>query len=86
MVQKVVSNASIGLNTEKMDEMNIPYAVMKFVNKKMMAPIPKRTIGQTSTMRQRILQISLFPDIFDKRGKSRSPGNVDFGEAHDTRD
>jgi hypothetical protein len=33
-------------------------------------------------MRERILQVSLFPDIYDKRGKSRSPGNVDFGEPH----
>lgn len=85
-LKSTVSNASIGLNTEKIDEMNIPYAVTQFVHKKQMAPIPKRTVGQTSTMRQRILQISLFPDIFDKRGKSRSPGNVDFGEPHNIKD
>lgn len=66
--------------------MNIPYAVMKFVNRKQMAPTPKRTVGQCTTMRERILQMSLFPDIYDKRGKLRSPGNVDFGEAHNIKD
>lgn len=33
-------------------------------------------------MRERILQVSLFPDIYDRRGKNSHPGNVDFGEDH----
>jgi hypothetical protein len=82
MSKSTVSNSSIGLYTDKLDEINIPVAVMKFVHKKQMAPIPERTVGQCTTMRERILQMSLFPDIYDKRGKLRSPGNVDFGESH----
>lgn len=77
--KSTVPNHSIGLETDKLDEINIPVAVMKYVNRKAMAPTPKRTVGQCSTMRQRILQMSLFPDIYDKRGMSKYPGNIDFG-------
>ncbi len=82
MTKSTVPNASVGLNSEKMDEMNINYALFKFLHTKKEAPTPKGTVGKPQTMRERILQVSLFPDIYDKRGKSRSPGNVDFGEAH----
>ena len=82
MSKSTVPNSSIGLDSEKIDEINIPNAVMKYVNRKQMAPTPKRTVGQCSTMRERILQMSLFPDIYDKRAKLRSPGNVDFGDSH----
>lgn len=78
--KSTVPNHSIGLQTDKLDEINIPNAVFKYVNKKAMAPIPKRTVGQCNTMRQRILQMSLFPDIYDKRAGTKHPGNVDFGE------
>jgi hypothetical protein len=81
-----VSNTSIGLNSEKIDEMNLPNALFKFLYNKKQAPIPTRTVGQCNTLRERILQVSLFPDIYDKRGKSRSPGNVDFGEPHAIKD
>ena len=80
--KSTVSNASIGLNSDKIDEMNIPNALFKFLAGKKEAPTPKGTVGKCQTMRERILQLSLFPDIYDKRGKSRSPGNVDFGEPH----
>ena len=84
--KSTLPNTSIGLNSDKLDESNINQAVWRYVSKKQMAPIPKRNVGQTSTLRARILQLSLFPDIYDKRGKSRSPGNVDFGESHTIKD
>ena len=80
--KSTVSNVSVGLNSDKLDEMNINFAVFKFLHTKKEAPIPKGTTGKHQTMRERILQLSLFPDIYDKRAKSRSPGNVDFGESH----
>lgn len=78
----VVPNHSIGLNSDKIDEMNINFAVMKYLHGKKDAPIPTGSVGGATTLRQRILQMSLFPDIYDKRAKLRSPGNVDFGEPH----
>ena len=80
MTKSTVPNASIGLNSDKIDEMNLNYALMKYVNKMTMAPIPKRTVGKCNTLRKEILQLSLFPDIYDKNKKVRHPGNVDFGE------
>jgi hypothetical protein len=80
--QKVVPNHKIGLNSDRIDEMNINFAVFKYLNGKKEAPIPTRSVGETSTLRKRILQLSLFPDIYDKRAKLRSPGNVDFGDPH----
>lgn len=84
--KSTVANHSIGLNSDKLDDSDINGAVWRYVNKKKMAPIPKGDVGKCSTMRMRILQMSLFPDIYDKRGKSRSPGNVDFGEEHHLKD
>jgi hypothetical protein len=66
--------------------MNLNYALFKFLHAKKEAPVPKGTVGRCQTMRERILQLSLFPDIYDKRGKSRHPGNVDFGHGHDIKD
>jgi hypothetical protein len=86
MSKSVVSNVSIGLNSDKIDEMNLPNALFKFLYNKKEAPTPKGTTGRATTLRERILQMSLFPDIYDKRGKSRSPGNVDFGEPHNIKD
>lgn len=77
-----VPNEKVGLTSPNMDEMNIPPALFKFLYEKKQAPVPTATVGKTDSMRKRILQLSLFPDIYDKRGKSRSPGNVDFGESH----
>lgn len=82
MAQKVLPNHTIGLNSEKIDEMNVNFAVFKFVHGQKQAPIPKGTTGTCNGLRERILQMSLFPDIYDKRAKLRSPGNVDFGDAH----
>jgi len=72
----------VGLNSDKIDEMNVNFAVFKFAHEKKEAPIPTGSVGKSDTMRKRILQLSLFPDIYDKRGYMRSPGNVDFGESH----
>jgi hypothetical protein len=81
--QKVVPNHKIGLNSDRIDEMNINFAVYTYLSKKKTdAPPPKRTVGQATTLRKRILQLSLFPDIYDKRANLRSPGNVDFGDPH----
>jgi len=81
-----VSNVSIGLNSEKIDEMNLPNALFKFLHAKKEAPTPTGTVGECNTMRKRILQMSLFPDIYDKRANKRSPGNVDFGDSHSIKD
>ena len=81
-----VSNQSVGLNSEKIDEMNLPNALFKFLAGKKEAPVPTRTVGECNTLRKRILQMSLFPDIYDKKANKRSPGNVDFGEPHDIKD
>jgi hypothetical protein len=75
-------NASIGLNSENLGDSNINSANWRFLAAMKDAPPPKGTTGKSTTLRERILQLSLFPDIYDKRGKSRSPGNVDFGEPH----
>ena len=80
--QFTVSNQSIGLNSEKIDEMNLTNALFKFLHAKKQAPTPTQTVGECNTLRKRILQVSLFPDIYDKRANKRSPGNVDFGEPH----
>lgn len=80
MAQKVIPNHSIGLNSEKMDEMAINLALFKFVHGHKQAPVPKGTTGECNTLRKRILQLSLFPDIYDKHKKVHHPGNTDFGE------
>ena len=79
-------NASIGLNSDNISDSNINSATWRFVHLVKEAPTPKGTTGKATTLRERILQMSLFPDIYDKRGKSRSPGNVDFGEDHKIKD
>ena len=75
-------NSAVGLNSDNLGESTINLANFRFLAMMKEAPVPKGTKGRTTTMRERILQASLFPDIYDKRGKSRSPGNVDFGEPH----
>lgn len=77
--KSTLPNSRVGLYSEHMDEMNLPHALFKFLATKKDAPPPKGTTGKCQTMRERILQASLFPDIYDKRGKSHYPGNIDFG-------
>lgn len=86
MAQKVIPNYKVGLNSEKLDEVNQNLALFKFIHGHKQAPIPKGTTGECNTLRKRILQLSLFPDIYDKRAKLRNPGNVDFGEPHALKD
>lgn len=78
--KSTLPNTAIGLNSDKLDDSDINQAVYRFISKKQMAPIPKQNVGKTSTLRTRILQLSLFPDIYDKVKKVKHPGNVDFGE------
>lgn len=80
MPTATVPNSKVGLYSDRMDEMNLPHALFKFLASKKEAPAPKGTVGKPQTMRERILQLSIFPDIYDKRANVRSPGNVDFGE------
>ena len=82
--KSTLPNHSIGLNSDKIDEMNINHAVFQYVSRQAMAPTPKGTVGACDTMRKRILQVSLFPDIYDKNKKVKNPGNVDFGNKEDT--
>lgn len=84
--KSTVPNSRVGLYSDKMDEINLPHALFKYLATAKEAPTPKGTVGQCQTMRERILQLSLFPDVYDKRAKLRSPGNVDFGEAHNIKD
>jgi hypothetical protein len=77
-----VNNDTVGLSSEKLDESQLNITLFKYVASKKSAPIPTSTVGKCDTMRKRILQMSLFPDIYDKRAGTRQPGNVDFGESH----
>ncbi len=80
--QKVVPNSRVGFTTDNKDEINLNHAIFKFLSTKKEAPPPQGTTGRATTMRERILQVSLFPDIYDKKAKLRNPGNVDFGDPH----
>jgi hypothetical protein len=80
--KSTVANSKVGLYTDKMDEINIPHALFKFLASKKEAPAPTGTVGKCMTMRERILQMSLFPDIYDKRAGLRHVANVDMGESH----
>lgn len=75
-------NVAIGLNSDNLGDSNINSACWRFVHLQKEAPVEKGNIGKTQTMRQRILQLSLFPDIYDKVKSVKHPGNVDFGESH----
>ena len=78
--QAARGNQVVGLRTEKLDESEITNSLFKFVSEKKVAPIPTGTVGECKTLRKKILQLSLFPDIYDKHKKVHHPGNVDFGE------
>lgn len=73
--KSTLPNAAIGLNSDNIADSNINSATWRFVQMTKEAPTPKGTTGRPSTVRERILQLSLFPDIYDKRGKG-CYGNV----------
>lgn len=77
--KNTIPNEAIGLNTGRLDEIDINTVTFKYLHSKHEAAIPTGSVGGCKTMRERILQLSLFPDIYDKRGHSKYPGNVDFG-------
>ena len=81
-MNSVKANYSVGLNSDNIGDPSINPAVFRYLATKKDAPTPTGTVGKCQTLRERILQVSLFPDIYDKRGKLRNPGNVDFGEPH----
>lgn len=80
MNKLVIPNSVTGLNPET-GEMQTNYAVFKYVyGKEKTAPIPKGSVGQCDSLRKRILQVSIYPDIYTKVKKVKHPGNTDFGE------
>lgn len=81
-IHSAVPSETVGLSSAKLDDPNINQTLFKFVANKKPAPAPKGTVGECKTMRERILQLSLFPDIYDKHKRVKHPGNVDFGEEH----
>ena len=81
-MNSVLANPNVGLNSDRIDDPSINPAIFRFLAGKKEAPVPTGSVGTAGTMRERILKMSLFPDVFDKRGKLRNPGNVDFGESH----
>ena len=74
-----VNNDTVGLSSHKLDESQITATLFKFLSQQKTAPVPTSTVGECKDMRQKILQMSLFPDIYDKHRKVHHPGNVDFG-------
>jgi len=72
-------NDVVGLNSSRLDESNINNTLFQYVSSKPSPPAPKGTVGECKTMRERILQVSLFPSVYRKVGKVHHPGNVDFG-------
>jgi len=84
--KSTLPNSAIGLNSGNLGDSDINSANWRYLQSMKEPPAPRGTVGQCVTLRERILQLSLFPDIYDKRGKLRSPGNVDFGEPHNLKD
>ncbi len=78
-IRASVANETVGLSSSKLDDYNINQTLFKFVADKKPAPSPKGTVGKCHNMREQILQLSLFPDIYTKVKKVHHPGNVDFG-------
>ena len=67
--QSTQPNASVGLNTDQIDEANFQEQVYKFVARKDtrtggQAPVPTGTVDKAGALRKRILQMSLAPDIY----------------------
>ena len=91
--QSTLPNNAIGLESISSGEGKFDTQVYTFIAEKhakrglmgdtlKQAPIPKGTVGPEEKLRKSILQLSLFPNVVNKRGMKRSPGNVDFGEDH----
>ena len=74
-----VPDETVGLSSHKLDESALTTTLFKYVAGKKVAPVPTGNLGECKSMRQRILQMSLFPDIYDKHKKVHHPGNIDFG-------
>lgn len=74
-----VNNDIVGLSSDKLDDSQITMTLFKYVASKKSAPVPTATVGKCNTLRKQVLQLSLFPDIYDKHRKLHHPGNVDFG-------
>jgi hypothetical protein len=72
-------NDVVGLNSSRLDDSQINNTLFQYIDTKPSPPPPKGTVGECQTMRERILQLSLFPSIYHKVGKVKHPGNVDFG-------
>ena len=81
--KSTLPNHAIGLNSSNLAESDINSASWRFLHSMKEAPVGKGNVGKCSTMRQRVLQLSLFPDIYDKVKYVKSPGNVDFGTKDD---
>ena len=91
--QSTLPNNAIGLESISSGEGKFDTQVYTFIAEKhakrgMMgdtlkqARVPKGTVAPETKLRKEILQLSLFPNVVNKRGMKRSPGNVDFGEDH----
>lgn len=80
--KSTLPNSAIGLNSANLGDSDINSANWRFLQSMKEAPVGKGNLGKCQTMRQRILQLSLFPDIYDKVKTVKHPGNVDFGESH----
>ena len=80
--KSTLPNSAIGLNSDNLADSNINSSSWRFTALMKESPVGKGNLGKCQTMRQRILQLSLFPDIYDKVKRVKHPGNVDFGESH----
>lgn len=81
-------STSIGLNPDRIDEASFNDAVYKYVAREHskrglmgdtleQAPVPKSTVGEANTLRKRILQLSLAPDIYmNKHLKVKNPNRL----------
>ena len=65
-----VSNAKIGLKSNGgSGDIDTPTSVFKFLAGKKEAPIPKQTVGKAQSLREKILVLSIFPDIYTRSKK-----------------
>lgn len=69
MSKCVIPNSFIGLKTNGTDQVNFDTSVFKFLATQKQAPIPKYTVGKAQSLRERILVVSLFPDIYTRTQK-----------------
>lgn len=69
MSKCVIPNSSIDLKINGTDQINFDTSVFKFLATQKQAPIPKYTVGKAQSLRERILVVSLFPDIYTRTQK-----------------